>query len=129
MPENPPPAPGIIGSLRQLGAGLVAGVHDRVELLALELHEEKLRLIQTLVWIGVVVGTGAMTVVFASLTLVVLFWDSARLAVVGGLAAFYGLALVASVAFFRRHLARQPRPFAATREELKEDAACIRNGS
>lgn len=129
MQETPPTAPGVIGSLRLLGAGLVAGVHDRVELLALELQEEKFRLVQTLVWIGVVMFTGAMAVMFASFTLVVFFWESARVAVLGGLTVFYGSALAVIIVAFRRYLARQPRPLAGTLEELREDDACIRNGS
>lgn len=70
-----------------------------------------------------------MAVTFASLTLVYLFWESARLAVLGGLAGFYAAALVAIIIAFRRFLARQPQPFAATLQEIKEDRACIRTGS
>jgi uncharacterized membrane protein YqjE len=36
-------------------------------------------------------------------------------------------ALVAIIVTFRRYLARQPRPFSATLEEIAEDRACIRN--
>jgi hypothetical protein len=41
---------------------------------------------------------------------------------------FYTGALVAIIAF-RRFLARQPHPFAATLHEIGEDRACIRNAS
>lgn len=129
MQENPPTAPGMIGWLRTLGAGAMAGIHERVELLAIELQEEKYRLIQTFVWIGAVLFAGAMTVLFASIALVVLFWDTARLAVIGGLTAFYGLAFAVAVVAFRRYLSRLPLPLASTLEELKEDDACFRNGS
>ena len=129
MQENPPPATGVLGSLRTLGAGLAAGLHERVALLALELQEEKYRLIQTLVWIGAVQFTAAMALIFASLTLVLLFWENGRLAVVGGLAVLYGLTFAVLVAAFRRYLARQPRPLAATLEELQEDETCIRGGN
>jgi uncharacterized membrane protein YqjE len=66
-----------------------------------------------------------MALTFASLTLVYLFWDTARLAVLVGLTVVYAGAAVAIVLAFRRYLARQPRPFAATIEELREDRACI----
>ncbi len=66
-----------------------------------------------------------MAVMFTSLTLVYLFWESARLAVLGGLALLYAGALVAIIIAFRRYLERQPRPFAATLEEIGEDRACI----
>ena len=125
--ENP--LPGFLDSLRHLGAGLLGAVHDRVELLAVELHEEKFRLIQIFVWISAAVFTGMMALTFASLTLVYLFWDGARLAVLGGLAGFYLVALGVILAAFRRYLSRQPRPLAATLQELQDDRTCIRNAN
>jgi len=128
--HTPPPAPpGFAHSLRALGDGLIASVQDRIELFSVELQEEKFRLIQTFVWISAAIFTGMMAVAFASLTLVYLFWESARLAVLGGLTVLYTGALVAIVIAFRRFIARQPSPFAATLHEIGEDRACIRNGS
>lgn len=46
------PATGFIASLRDLGAGVFASVLRRLELFSIELQEEKLRLIQTFVWIS-----------------------------------------------------------------------------
>ena len=116
-----------MGSLRALGDGLMASVQDRLELLSVELQEEKFRLIQTFIWISAAVFTGMMAITFASLTLVYLFWESARLAVLGGLTGLYAGTLVAIVVAFRRFLARQPKPFAATLQEIREDRACIRS--
>ena len=128
--DIPPPAPaGFLDSLRTLGDGLMASVQDRLELFSVELQEEKFRLIQIFFWISAALFTGMMTVMFASLTLVYLFWDSARLAVLGGLTLLYGGSLVAIVLTLRRFLARQPKPFAATLEEIGEDRACIRTGN
>ena len=111
--------------MRALGDGLIASVQDRLELFSLELQEEKFRLIQTFIWISAAIFTGMMALGFASLTLVYLFWESARLAVLGGLTLFYAGALLAIVISFRRYVARQPKPFAATLHEIKEDRACI----
>jgi uncharacterized membrane protein YqjE len=127
--ESPPAAPSLTGSIRRLGANLLHAVHDRVGLFALELHEEKLRLVQLLLWIGAIGFAGVMALTFVSLTLVFLFWDSARLAVLGGLAGFYLAALAGGIVVFRRFLARQPRPFDGTLAELEEDESCLRNGS
>jgi uncharacterized membrane protein YqjE len=127
-PTSPAPA-GIMGSLRALGDGLMASVQNRLELLSVELQEEKFRLIQTFIWISAAVFTGMMAITFASLTLVYLFWESARLAVLGGLTCLYAGTLVAIVLAFRRFLARQPKPFAATLQEIREDRACIRSES
>jgi uncharacterized membrane protein YqjE len=128
--ETATPGPaGFLSSFRALGDGLLVTVQDRLELFSVELQEEKFRLIQTFVWISAAICTGMMAITFASLTLVYLFWDSARLAVLGGLAIFYAGALVAIVIGFRRFIARQPSPLSATRQEIGEDRACIRNGS
>ena len=127
MEPATPASAGFLHSLRALGDGLLATVQDRLELLSVELQEEKFRLIQTFVWISAAVFTGMMAITFASLTLVYLFWANARLAVLGGLAVFYAAALVAIIIAFRRFIARQPSPFAATRQEIGEDRACIRN--
>ncbi|MFA6289211.1 MAG: phage holin family protein [Opitutaceae bacterium] len=129
MEKTTPGSSGLIGSLRSLGDNLLATVEDRLELFSIDLQEEKFRLIQTFIWISVGVFTGMMAVMFASLTLVYLFWESARLAVLGGLTTFYAVALVILIVAFRRFIARQPRPFAATLQEINEDRACIRNPS
>ncbi len=129
MEKTSPGSAGIMGSFRSLGDNLLASVQDRLELLSIDLQEEKFRLIQTFVWIGAALFTGMMTVMFASLALVYAFWESARLAVLGGLTAFYAISLVLVIVAFRRFVARQPRPFAATLQEINEDRACIRNAS
>ena len=108
---------------------MLASVQDRLELFAVELNEEKFRLIQTFLWISAAIFTGMMAFAFASLTLVYLFWESARLAVLGGLTLLYLCALATIIVLFRRFLARQPSPFAATRAELGADRSCIRNES
>ena len=127
-PGSPPPA-GFLASFRALGDSLLATAQDRLELFSVELQEEKFRLIQIFLWISAAVFTGMMAVTFASLTLVYLFWDSARLAVLGGLTLLYAGALVTIIVAFRRFLARQPHPFAATLQEIGEDRTCIRTGN
>lgn len=118
--------PGLVDSLRTLGDGLLASVQSRVGLFAVELQEEKFRLVQTCVWISAAVFAAMMTVMFACLTLVYLCWENSRLAALGGLTLLFAGGLLAIVAGFRRYLARQPAPFAATLEEIGEDRACIR---
>lgn len=127
-PATPAPA-GYLSSLRSFADGLLASVQDRLALFTVELQEEKFRLVQTFIWISAAIFTGMMAITFASLTLVYLFWESARLAVLGGLTVLYAGASVAIIILFRRYLARQPGPFAATLRELSDDRACIRTES
>src|SRR5215217_5687806 len=122
-----PSAPaGFLHSFRAFSAKLVGAVHDRIELFGVELHEEKLRLIQIFIWISAAVFSGMMAVTFASLMLVYLFWENARLAVLGGLTVFYIAAFVAIGLTLRRTLSRGRSPFAGTLRTLADDRACIR---
>jgi uncharacterized membrane protein YqjE len=122
-------SPGLLGSLRTLGDNLLAGLHDRIRLVGFELQEEKYRLIQIIFWIAAVVFTGVLAISFVSIALVYLFWENARLAVLGGLALVYAGAFVATCVAFRRFLARQPQSFASTLRELDRDRACFHDKS
>lgn len=124
--ENHGLGAGWIGSLRGFADGVVGSIQDRLRLLAVELQEEKFRLVEILLWIAAIVGLGFLAVIFASLVLVFVFWETARLPVIVGLAVAYISALITVVIGFRRYLARQPKPFAATLNELQEDRECFR---
>jgi len=119
------PATGYLHALRSLGDGLLDGLQERLELFTVELQEEKFRLMQIFIWICAAVFTGMMVITFASLTLVYLFWENARLAALGGLTVLYAVAFAALVVGLRRFLARQPQPFAETLHEIRDDRACI----
>ncbi|MBA4138292.1 MAG: hypothetical protein C0518_13350 [Opitutus sp.] len=120
------PPPGFVSSLQNLGDALLGTAQDRLRLFAVELQEEKLRLVQILLFTAAAVLAGIMTLTFASLTLAFLFWESGRLIVLVGITVFYLVALLAIVVAFRRFLKRQMPPFAATLEEFKNDRACLR---
>lgn len=126
MDTRVPVSGGLLSSLRGLADTLVVSARDRLELLGLELQEEKLRFIQTLIWIAVAIFTAMLAITFASITIVYLFWDSARLEALIGLTAFYAIAFGIVLKKCRDCLTRQPRPFDATLNELQNDSACIR---
>ena len=125
MANGGPASTGLLGAFKTLGDSLLGTVQDRLELFSLELQEEKFRLIRIFLWISTAVFTGMMTVAFGSLTIVYLFWESARIAVLGGLTAVYAAVLIWIIVSFRRFLGRQPAPFAATLKEMGEDRECI----
>lgn len=77
MPESS----GLLVSLRRLLATLTGVVATRLELLANELQEERLRLVQMLLFALFAVFCLCMGVLLLTLFLVVLFWDEHRLAV------------------------------------------------
>ncbi|MET0262973.1 MAG: phage holin family protein [Rariglobus sp.] len=126
MDDRPHASPGFIASLAGLGDNLIGTLQERLELIAVELQEEKYRLVQLIIWISAVVFAGCMTMTFATITVVYLFWDSARIAVLAGFTGLYGIALFFVVRALRRVFTHQPKPFEATIESLTEDRACIR---
>lgn len=127
MDTQTPGPSGLLGSLRGLVDGLIGSVHDRIELFGLELQEEKLRLVQLLLWTSAAIVLGLLTVIGASIALIVWFWDTARVAVATGLALAYLAGFMAVVAGFRRFLQRQPQPFEATLRELRDDRGTLRD--
>jgi len=122
-------ATGFLGSLQQLGDRLISALESRIELFSAELQEEKFRLIQNFIWISAAIFIGAMAITFASLTVVYALWETARLAALAGLTLLYAGVFGAIIVLFRRHLARQPRPFGDTLRELAADRACFRAGN
>lgn len=125
MDTQTPGPSGLLGSLRGFADGLVGTVQDRIELLSVELQEEKHRLIQISIWISAIVMLAMLASIFASVAVLIVFWDTARVTVAITLASAYALGLIGVVLGFRAYLARQPKPFAATLGEIKEDRACI----
>lgn len=125
MDETPSASPGFMRLLAGIGDNLIATLQDRIELVSVELQEEKFRVIRLLIWISATVFAGVMTLSFATLTVVYLFWETARLAVLAGFTVTYAAALVWVIVSLKR-ACLQPKPFKATIDTLSEDRECIR---
>ena len=121
------PAPGSLGSrLRSSIAGALGLLQTRLELLATEFQEEKLRLGSLLGYAAAAfffLGFGA---VLLALFLTVLLWDSHRLLALGIFTAlFLAIGILAALAAAR--IGRQgSRLFAASIAELAQDREMIR---
>ena len=121
------PAPGSLGSrLRSSIAGAPGLLQTRLELLATEFQEEKLRLGALLGYAAAAfffLGFGAMML---ALFLTVLLWDSHRLLALGVFTAvFLAIGILAALAAAR--IGRQgSRLFAASIAELAQDREMIR---
>ncbi len=112
---------GLLESLSQLAATLVAIVHTRLDLLSSDLEEDREHWLALLVLALAALFLLGVGVVLATILLVMVFWDSYRLLALGGLAVFF---LSAGLAAWRvaLHRARaKPRLFAATLSELSKD--------
>lgn len=112
---------GLRGALAQLGGSVVGLLRTRLELAALELDEERDRAIDALILVHVATLAFAFALLTASALVVVLFWDSYRIAALVGMTLVYlAIGAVAAWRFTRR---RPPgdRPFAGTLAELERD--------
>ena len=111
---------GLFTALKNIAGTLLASGRTRLELLANEIEEEKLRAVHTLLMVlatAFFLGAGMIVLI---LFLTALFWES-RVLVLG---LSCSLLLVLGVSFLfglRRALHRPERMFAASIAELEED--------
>ena len=111
----------IVDALRALGATVLGAVSTRVELAVVELREQGAYLQSILIHAIVGAVFLVMGLLLAALFVVVLFWDSYRLAAIGGVTLLYlGIAAVAFLKL-RARAAEMPPPFEATLKELAAD--------
>ncbi|MCG2585375.1 phage holin family protein [Massilia sp. TS11] len=119
----------MLESAGRIVATLVAMVQTRLELAAVEVEEESLRFLNTLLLSLLALFLVGLAVLLGSFFIILLFWDTYRFAAVLGLAAVY---LVAGVALFlrvRANMVNKPRLLQQTMAELAKDIEAIKNAT
>ena len=120
--------PGRIGStLSQLAANAIALVRTRLELASVELQETTGRVKELLILAICGALLGIFTLLFASIFVIVCFWDTHPVAAVGGVTLFYLVLTLAVAIRLRQRVRGSPMPFAATLAELENDVASLRS--
>jgi len=112
---------GLLESLTTLAATLVAIVQTRLELLSADLEENREHLMSLLVLTLVALFCLGVGVVLATILLVVAFWDTQRLMVLGLLAGLFLTGGIAAWLFVMHKIKTKPRAFAASLSELFKD--------
>src|SRR5207244_3802907 len=79
---------GLFGSLRRFVDTGLGAARNRLELLSIEVREEKSRLIELLIWASAAIFLGMMALTFITFTIVIMFWESARIAALIGISLF-----------------------------------------
>lgn len=118
MPES---SPGLMGSARRLLSTLVSIVSTRLELLANELQEERLRLTQMLLFFAVALLSFGLGVLLLTVFVVVLFWDDHRLAVLGVLCILFFVLGTVMTLLLRSKAQAKPKLFSTSLAELSKD--------
>ena len=128
MDTSTEPSPGLFSAVRRLLNTALAGVENRIKLFLVELREERFRIFEVLLLGCAGALLGFMALLTVTVTLVVVFWDSARVQVLVVLSAGYSVATIGI--FWRlKILLRDWSSFAATLSELKKDRACLEEES
>lgn len=125
MPETPPEEGGVASTVARLFQRLRDSAEVRIELFLLELNEERIRLVDTLLLAGIAIVLVLMTLVMLTLTVVVLFGEDHRMLVLAVMTVVYAVAAAVVILKLRSRLQRW-ESFAATMEEFKKDSACFK---
>jgi uncharacterized membrane protein YqjE len=107
---------------------MLALMRTRIELAVVEFREERERRKQILLFAVVAAVFVTLAALLFAMFIVVLFWDSHRVAAAAGVTVAYlaiGLGALASLRTRRREL---PPPFEATLAELAKDVEALRGG-
>lgn len=120
-------APGVLASLRGLAATAVDIAQTRLQLLANELEEQRIRALQIIVLGAVALFCGAIGVLLASAWIVLALWDQYRLITLGCLAVLYFAGCVVALKIMKAKAAERPALFAASLAELRRDHDLLRS--
>jgi uncharacterized membrane protein YqjE len=124
MEENE--KPGLLEAPRRLGATFLTILHNRLELLVVELQQERIRILEAVLFVAVIATLGFFTLASVATAVIILTWNKFGvdgLFVVGGLA-LAGTLLVCWRLWVRlKNWAFLP----GTLNELKKDLECLDN--
>jgi uncharacterized membrane protein YqjE len=124
MEEPGESTPGVFASLGRLLKTVLCIAQNRVEMLLVEWQEERWQFFNALLLVGVVLILALMTLMAATITIVVLCVKADRLDLVVALVLLYLAGTIFSFWRLRIRL-KQWTPFAASLAELKKDKACL----
>lgn len=116
-----PRPPGLVDSLSRLGRSTLGLLRTRLEILGTEIEEERIRFAQLALAVAAIAFCLQMAVLLFVAFLVVLLWETHRLATLGAFAAFFLIAGVVSMLVLKRRLARRPKMFASSLGEFLKD--------
>jgi uncharacterized membrane protein YqjE len=112
---------GLMESLERLAGTLLAIFQTRLELLSNEMEEERVRIEQMLLYGSVALFFFGLAIMLLTAFIVVLFWDSHRLLVLGGFTALFFVAGLLVLNELRRLAREKSKLFSASLAELADD--------
>ncbi|WP_425330234.1 phage holin family protein [Trinickia soli] len=126
MPNDNPSSHPSHGPLRRMIASIFSLMHSRLELIGVELAEERDRIV-AVIFLGLVAVTFAMLALITLTALIaVAFWDSYRWQVLAALTGVYALGALICALRARAGLHSAPIVFEATLHEFEKDREMFR---
>jgi uncharacterized membrane protein YqjE len=119
---------GLMDSVKRLASTLIAIVSTRLELLANEVQEERLRLAQMFFLSLTALFCFGMGVLLLTVFIAVLFWDDHRLAVLGGLCILFLVSGTLMALLLRNKAHSRPKLFSVSLAELAKDREQLEPG-
>ena len=118
---------GLFGSVRRVADTCVSSIHNRVELFALELQEEKIRLVRLLLWTGAALFAAFLAITVITIAVVFLIPEEGRNIAISGFGLLYAIGAVVLALKLRNEIRNAPPPLADTLSELKKDVQALRS--
>lgn len=124
-PGSPPPS-GVIDTVRSFLASWIAVVKTRVEIISVELEEQREWLESLILMALAALFCLSLGLILLTLFVVVLFWETdGRMWVLGGFAALYLFGGAALWFMLRSKMKAKPKFFSTTAAELGKDYASL----
>ena len=112
---------GLLDSLGTFAATLAAIVQTRLELLSVDMEEDRAHYLSLLMLVLAALFCLGVGAVLATILIVVVFWDTQRILVLGLLAGLFLTGGIAAWLFAMHKIKTRPRIFAASLLELFKD--------
>lgn len=117
----------ILESVGRLGASFLAMTQTRLELAAVEMEEEWQRVLGYLLLGLLSLLLFGIAMLLVAVVVILIFWDSYRIAAAIGMALLFGMAGAYFWASLKSSIAAKPRLLGATINELNKDVNSMRN--
>ncbi|MFP4071901.1 MAG: phage holin family protein [Desulfovibrionales bacterium] len=114
----------VSGSTREFMQTVLSFVHNRLELLTVELQEEKYRIINLVIWTALTVLFSFLAIIMTTFAIIFLMEDNNRIIALVVFALVYILGAVSGFLVIKAKL-KKGIPFAQTLRELKKDSECF----
>lgn len=119
---NPPNPPGLFSLFRKIGITAFSSLQNRAELLAVELREENLRVVELFIWGLATCFLSMMFLVVATGTVIFLFPAGSRIYAALGFCLVYLVGAVLALLNLKALAKGAATPFSDSIEEIKKDA-------